>query len=102
MHWTWDADRSTLIESLPPSSRSIGKLPVLIEIGQELGFDAFACKSVLDNGYDYYWNRHQQALRHAREEIPINAVPTLIMHTHRLQGLPSLEQLRLFLDHREV
>lgn len=80
--------------------RHIGKLPVLLEIGQELGFDSFAFKSALENGY--YRIRHQQALRHAREEMHITAVPTLVMHRHRLQGLPSLEQLRSFLNHREV
>ncbi|MCA9456533.1 MAG: hypothetical protein KC587_07710 [Nitrospira sp.] len=78
-----------IFTALLPEDRDIGKLPVLLESGQELGFDAFVCKSVLENGY--YRNRHQQALRHAQKEIPINPVPTLIMHTHRLQGLPSLE-----------
>ena len=73
--------------------RDIGKLPVLLKIAQEMGFDAFAFKSPLKNRY--YRNRHQQALPHAQEDIHSTVVPTLVMHHQRLQGLLS-EQLRCY------
>lgn len=75
--------------------RNIGELPVLTELAEELGFETPDFKHALESRT--YRERHQQALRHAQKEMHITAVPTFVKGKHRLQGLPSLSQLRLFL-----
>jgi len=80
--------------------RHIEKLSVLTELAEDLGFDAPAFRYGLESGI--YQERHQQALRHAQEKMRITAVPTFVRNRRRLQGLPSLSQLRTFLTHNEL
>jgi predicted DsbA family dithiol-disulfide isomerase len=75
--------------------RHIGELTVLTELAGELGFDTLAFHTALKTGQ--YRARHIKALRYAREEMHITAVPTLVRNHHRLQGLPSRSQLQTFL-----
>jgi len=80
--------------------RNIGELSVLTELAEELGFDRPAFRRALEAGQ--HRDRHQQTLRHAQEEMHITAVPTFINGPERLQGLPSLPQLRAFLTDHEA
>ncbi len=75
--------------------RNIGDLSVLTELAEELRFEALDFRYALESRK--YRERHRQALRHAQEEMHITVVPTLFKGNHRLEGLPSLSQLRLFL-----
>ena len=79
--------------------RHIGELPILTELAGELGFDTLEFHTALESGR--YRKRHLEALRHAREEMHITAVPTFVRDHNRLQGLPSLLQLRTFLTHAD-
>ena len=75
--------------------RHIGELPILTELAGELGFDTLKFRTALETGR--YRKRHREALRHAREEMRITAVPTFVRNHNRLQGLPTLAQLQTFL-----
>lgn len=75
--------------------RNIGELSVLTELAKELRFETLDFTHALESGK--YRERHRQALRHAQEEMQITAVPTFLKGSHRLEGLPSFSQLRLFL-----
>jgi predicted DsbA family dithiol-disulfide isomerase len=75
--------------------RNIGELSVLTELAEELRFETLGFRHALESRK--YRERHRQALRHAQEEMHISAVPTFLKGSHRLEGLPSLSQLRLFL-----
>jgi predicted DsbA family dithiol-disulfide isomerase len=79
--------------------RHIGELTMLTELAGELGFDTLEFRTALETGR--YRKRHQEALRHAREEMHITAVPTFVRDHNRLQGLPALSQLRTFLTHAD-
>lgn len=76
--------------------RNIGELSVLTELAEELRFEALDFRHALESRK--YRELHRQALRHAQEEMHITVVPTLLKGSHRLEGLPSLSQLRLFLS----
>lgn len=77
----------------------IGDVAILTELAGELGLDTLAFHTALETGQ--YRERHMEALRHAREDMHITAVPTLVRNHHRLQGLPSRSQLRTFLTNDE-
>jgi predicted DsbA family dithiol-disulfide isomerase len=64
--------------------RHIGELTVLTELAGELGFDPLKFRTALETGR--YRKRHREALRHAREEMRITAVPTFVSGHNRLQG----------------
>jgi predicted DsbA family dithiol-disulfide isomerase len=64
--------------------RHIGELTVLTELAGELGFDTLKFRTALETGR--YRKRHREALRHAREEMRITAVPTFVSGHNRLQG----------------
>jgi predicted DsbA family dithiol-disulfide isomerase len=80
-------------------ARNIGELSVLTELAEELGFKASDFRQALESRK--YREHHQQALRHAQEEMQITAVPTFVKDNHRLQGLPSLSELQSFLGIHE-
>ncbi|MBA3966507.1 MAG: DsbA family protein [Nitrospirales bacterium] len=79
--------------------RNIGELSVLTELAEELRFEALDFRHALESRK--YREPHRKALRHAQEEMHITAVPTLVKGIHRFQGLPSLSQLRSFLEKHE-
>ncbi|MCA9420424.1 MAG: DsbA family protein [Nitrospira sp.] len=79
--------------------RNIGELPVLTQLAEELGFAASDFRHALESGT--YREHHRQALRHAQEEMHITAVPTFMKGNARIQGLPSLSQLKSFLGKHE-
>lgn len=76
--------------------RNIGELPVLTDLAEELRFETLDFRHALESRK--YRERHRQALRHAQEEMHIAAVPTFVKGNHRFQRLPSLSQLRSFLE----
>jgi len=75
--------------------RDIGRPEVLAEVAGELGLDATDFRCALDSGR--YREAHQQALRRARQ-LEITAVPTFLIDSRRLEGMPTPESLHRLLD----
>lgn len=76
--------------------RDIGKRDVLIALAADAGLDADAARRALDDGT--YTQRHRQALRHAREEMAITAVPTIVIGRQVFRGTPPPGQLKQAID----
>ncbi|WP_114388763.1 DsbA family oxidoreductase [Notoacmeibacter marinus] len=74
----------------------IGDDAVLIALAGESGLDRDEARSALENGT--YAERHQEALRHAREDMAITSVPTIIVGRQVFRGMPPLRELEVALD----
>ena len=79
--------------------RDIGDFEVLVDIAQDVGLNEDEARQALEN--DTYAERHQEALRHANEEMAITSVPTIVVGKQIFRGTPSVEQLRQAIDKLE-
>lgn len=70
----------------------IGDPDVLVKLAAEAGLDAQEVRAALDNGT--YAARHREALRHAREDMAITSVPTIVVGERVFRGTPPLDELR--------
>lgn len=80
--------------------RDIGDHDVLVELAADVGLDPNRARQALDSSA--YAERHRQALLHAREDMEITAVPTIVIGTQVFRGTPTLQALRLALDQLTV
>ena len=76
--------------------RDIGDPDVLIELAADAGLDREETRQALDSGA--FTERHRRALRHAREDMAITAVPTIVVGKHVFRGTPPLKALQSALD----
>jgi predicted DsbA family dithiol-disulfide isomerase len=76
--------------------RDIGQPEVLIELAADAGLDPEEARQALDSGA--FAERHRRALRHAREDMAITAVPTIVVGKQVFRGTPPLRALQLALD----
>lgn len=76
--------------------RDIGQTEVLVDIAADVGLNAEKAEEVLASGMNR--NRHQEALRHAREDMLIRVVPTIVVGDQVFRGTPSLEVLKRAID----
>ncbi|GAB3547035.1 putative DsbA family dithiol-disulfide isomerase [Actinopolyspora lacussalsi] len=74
----------------------IGRIDVLTELAAELGLDSAEFGRALADRR--YAETHRRALEHARDEVGITAVPTVITGEHRINGVPDKERLRTALS----
>lgn len=72
--------------------RDIGEPEILIGLATEIGLDPEAARQALESGT--YAQRHQEALRHAREDMQITSVPTIVVGEQVFRGTPSLNALK--------
>lgn len=72
--------------------RDIGKPEVLIELAAEVGIDPGKARQALENGS--YAQRHREAQRHAREDMRITSVPTIVVGKQVFRGMPPLDELQ--------
>lgn len=70
----------------------IGDPEVLIGLAVEAGLDAREARAALESGA--YAARHHEALRHAREDMAITSVPTIVVGERIFRGTPPLDELR--------
>lgn len=70
----------------------IGDPEVLIGLAVEAGLDAREARAALESGA--YAARHHEALRHAREDMAITSVPTIVVGERIFRGTPPLNELR--------
>jgi predicted DsbA family dithiol-disulfide isomerase len=76
--------------------KDIGNLEVLADIGAEVGLEREAVLHALADGT--YRERHREALRHAREDMVITSVPTIVVGKQVFSGVPSPGELRRAVD----
>lgn len=79
--------------------QDIGKPEILIGLAAEIGLDADEARQALERGI--YVQRHQEALRHAREDMQITSVPTIVVGDQVFRGTPPLEALKRAIDQLE-
>ena len=78
----------------------IGDPDVLIKLAAEAGLDAQEARAALDSGA--YAARHREALRHAREDMAITSVPTIVVGERIFRGTPPLDELRQAIEDLET
>ncbi|OVZ79897.1 DsbA family oxidoreductase [Yersinia kristensenii] len=79
--------------------RDIGNPEILIELAADAGLDSNEARQALESGA--YAERHREALRHAREDMAITSVPTIVIGKQVFRGTPPLEALRQAIDQFE-
>ncbi|WP_341668722.1 DsbA family oxidoreductase [Alcaligenes sp. SDU_A2] len=72
--------------------RDIGETDVLIELAAQIGLDPEQARHALENGT--YTQRHCEAQRHAREDMQITSVPTIVVGEQVFRGMPPLDALQ--------
>ena len=72
--------------------QDIGDIEVLTKLAGELGLNEQDFREALETRR--YKEAHQQALRHATQEIGVRAVPTFIIGNKMVQGLLREEDMR--------
>lgn len=78
----------------------IGDPEVLVKLAAEAGLDAREAHAALDSGT--YAARHREALRHAREDMAITSVPTIVVGERIFRGTPPLDELRRAIEDLET
>ncbi|MGP5069725.1 MULTISPECIES: DsbA family oxidoreductase [Psychrobacter] len=81
-------------------NQDIGDTEILVRLATEVGLNANDARSALNNGI--YAERHREALRHAREDMTITSVPTIVIGKQVFRGTPSIEQLQQAIDQFEA
>ncbi len=72
--------------------RNIGDPDVLVELAAEAGLDRNEVRKALDEGT--YEQSHREALRHAREDMAITSVPTIVVGEQVFRGMPTVDELK--------
>ncbi|MCM2506048.1 DsbA family oxidoreductase [Aureimonas altamirensis] len=80
--------------------RDIGDPDVLVELAADAGLDRGEARQALEHGT--YAERHQEALRHAREDMEITSVPTIVVGDRVFRGTPPIEELKAAIDRLET
>lgn len=76
--------------------QDIGQIDVLAGIAREIGLDSAEFEAALrDRRYE---PKHQEALRHAVDEVRVRAVPTIVVGDHRINGVPDAADLTAAVD----
>jgi predicted DsbA family dithiol-disulfide isomerase len=70
---------------------NIGQVDVLVDLAVELGMDGADFREALTSRR--YADAHQRAFAHARDDLGITAVPTVLIGNHRLEGVPDRRRL---------
>ncbi len=64
--------------------RDIGDLQELVSLAAEAGLEAAAFRAALESGQ---WEAEEkEAVRHAKQDLKVQAVPTVFLGEHRLEG----------------
>lgn len=71
--------------------RDIGNPEVLIELAADAGLDPNEARQALESRT--YSERHREALRHAREDMAITSVPTIVVGKQVFRGTPPPDAL---------
>ncbi len=80
--------------------RDIGDPDILVQLAADAGLDPDDARQALERGT--YAERHQEALRHAREDMAIKSVPTIVVGDQVFRGTPPIEELKAAIDRLEI
>lgn len=72
--------------------QDIGDADVLTRLAKEIGLDEAGFRQALSS--QHYQEQHQQALRHAYQDVGVQAVPTFVIGNQLVRGLPREEDLK--------
>lgn len=87
-----EAYNERVLKAFFQEDRNIGDIEVLVQLAEEIGLPAAEFKqSLIERRYKTI---HQQALKHAYEELGITSVPTLVIDGQVLPGMPRKEKLQ--------
>ena len=76
--------------------KDIGNPEILADLEAEVGLERESVLSALAKGT--YRERHREALRHAREDMTITSVPTIVVGKQVFRGVPLPGELRRALE----
>ncbi len=79
--------------------RDIGDPEILIQLAADAGLDPGEAREALESGV--YAEPHREALRHAREDMAITSVPTIVVGKRIFRGTPSSQELKEAIDQLE-
>ncbi|MGQ2903842.1 MAG: DsbA family oxidoreductase [Neoaquamicrobium sediminum] len=79
--------------------RDIGSPEVLIELAANAGMDPGEARLALES--TAYAERHREALRHARDDMAITSVPTIVVGKQVFRGTPPAHELLQAIDRLE-
>ena len=73
--------------------RDIGSIQELVSLAAEAGLDPEEFRTALENGV---WEaKERETVRHAKQELKVQVVPTVFLGDHRLEGgAQSVEELK--------
>ena len=90
----WDAMHAALFRAFFERKADIGRIDVLIALGEEAGLDPTEARAVLD--VDRYAAEVEE-MREAALRSGVRGPPTVEAGGRRLEGLPGRQELRRFL-----
>lgn len=99
-----DADKAhaysmRVLRAFFQEDRDIGDPDVLIDLAADIGLDPDATRKAFQNGS--YSERHREALRHARDDMEITSVPTIVIGRRTFLGTPSSKDLEIAIHELE-
>lgn len=91
-----DAYSVRVLKAFFQEEQDIGDPDVLVRLAADAGLDPDKARQALAEGT--YTARHQDALRHAQEEMKIQAVPTFVIGDYIFRGVPAKSALETALN----
>lgn len=85
-----------VLQAFFQEDRDIGDPDVLVELGGDAGLDPDQAQRALESGT--YTERHREALRHARDDMAITSVPTIVIGNQVFRGTPPSQELKAAID----
>ncbi|NRB57587.1 MAG: DsbA family protein [Salinicola sp.] len=85
-----------VLQAFFQEEKDIGHAETLADLGAEVGLERKAVLRALADGT--YREQHREALRHAREDMAITSVPTIVVGEQIFRGIPSPGELRRAVD----
>ncbi len=91
-----DAYNDRMFRAFFQEELNIGEIEVLTELAGEIGLDKQEFKAAIESRK--YKTTHKQALKHAYEEVGVQAVPTFIIGNKILRGLLRQQDLKKLIE----
>ncbi len=88
-----------VLQAFFQEDRDIGDPDVLVELAADAGIDPHKARQALEIGT--YSERHREALHHARGDMAITSVPTIVVGRRLFRGTPSPQELKEAIDQLE-
>jgi predicted DsbA family dithiol-disulfide isomerase len=97
-HGHFEAMRRALFEAFFVANRDIGRLDVLLEVGQSVGLDRGALTSALESGR---YTERVVELENVSRRLGVQVVPTMVIGGLAIEGVRPYAVLRRVLEEAE-